>query len=827
MNKKKKWLFFLKLYPVLILSTILFMCIGYAATGEINLSITGNAFAQMKKEVYITESIYQNDINAYKDESSLKSISSTVLNSKIKLSETDSNSQITYKVTLYNNNDYDVEFDNITFDDGFYDNQNIIFELSDNLTQNTTLKSKSYTTFQITFKYKDGFTPSNTTNQLNAYLNINIKLKEHTVTLVYNDGVTPNTQVKASTYAQLPNPTREGYGFDGWYLYKKQILDSFQNSYSDKPWTEESEGTWIPYSYLGKGVGTETQMETSFEIIDNTGIFSFEIEYVNMGYNSGLSYTITNQETNEKITNYINYQNLTEKINETLSKGVYKLTINVSYVGPADETNLLKIKNIHIGTYGEKIDDIIKEDTSVIAKWGLIRQITFKYYLNDGSEEPFQTWVAKNTSNYPDNHFDYTYYTKPGYIATGYYGTTPTGGILVGQDEPFYNYQQLCEKYGVDPEAINTEINIYGQWIIEEVVRKITFRYYKDETSEEPFVTWLVTEKSDFPDNHWNYRSGEHLQTKIGYTPTGYYGTTPTGGILVGEDEPFYSYEQICEKYGVDVNAEETIINIYAQWTKTPPTVTLKYDDGITPDSQIQTTSSADLPVPTREGYAFGGWYLYQEGFSEEVTFSTAANSTYPWTETSDGVWVSSNSTPTEQSSVLTSDVFTVSDGGATLSFDWKDHGFRGGGSPITYTVTNVNSGTVVVSGNISRYLDSGNEGSKSHELSGGVYQIVFTAKFREPAVGSTPQFEVSNVCVFEEGSKDTEVPSVIVEDIIVTAVWSKVVVPVAQSNYSADDNTLTFVYDMPYTAGEDTFTRNGVTKNVTAVYTGFDKKIL
>lgn len=116
---------------------------------------------------------------------------------------------------------------------------------------------------------------------------------------------------------------------------------------------------------------------------------------------------------------------------------------------------------------------------TVVANW-TPNQIVFNYYANNGSTEPFVTWTAKASSTFPDNHYNYSNggykQENPGYIATGYYGTTPDGGILVGEDEIFDSYEALCNKYGVDINKTYNTVNLYAQWVPEETDVKISVK---------------------------------------------------------------------------------------------------------------------------------------------------------------------------------------------------------------------------------------------------------------------------------------------------------------------------------------------------------------
>lgn len=128
---------------------------------------------------------------------------------------------------------------------------------------------------------------------------------------------------------------------------------------------------------------------------------------------------------------------------------------------------------------------------TVVANWSP-NQIVFNYYANNGDAEPFVTWTAKANDSYPDNHYNYSNggykQENPGYIATGYYGTTPDGGILVGEDEEFDSYEALCNKYGVDINNQYNTVNLYAQWVPEETDVKIPVKVEGSWKSGVPYV---------------------------------------------------------------------------------------------------------------------------------------------------------------------------------------------------------------------------------------------------------------------------------------------------------------------------------------------------
>lgn len=159
--------------PLIIFLSILFMSIGYATVNSVDLFIDGTGVAMEQTGLFISEAVYSSDDNANVANSGVKPVSGTVLHSQISLSSipTDTDSSITYKITIYNAYDYDCKFVDAVFDSSFYDNSNITFEISDELNTNLVLAPTDSVIFYITFKYVSGVTPSESINALDAYVN--------------------------------------------------------------------------------------------------------------------------------------------------------------------------------------------------------------------------------------------------------------------------------------------------------------------------------------------------------------------------------------------------------------------------------------------------------------------------------------------------------------------------------------------------------------------------------------------------------------------------------------------------------------------------------
>ena len=180
--KTKNYFHQKKLLFYLVIAT-LFMSIGYASLNSISLDVKGTATAKKQEDIYITDVSYVSDINANKEASEIINYYQTILNSKMVLSETDPNSEITYQITIYNSTNDIYYFDKVDYllTENTYSNPNIVFRL-DGLNSGDLLMAKESITFNITFSYKDKVLAEN--NILNSCLNFKfikkaIYLKEY------------------------------------------------------------------------------------------------------------------------------------------------------------------------------------------------------------------------------------------------------------------------------------------------------------------------------------------------------------------------------------------------------------------------------------------------------------------------------------------------------------------------------------------------------------------------------------------------------------------------------------------------------------------------
>ena len=151
---------------------IVIMGIGYSAIESVTGEIEGEVIAEAQNGIFITDVEYVSDVDANKVSSKINNFLGTMMNSTIELSKENLLSEIKYKVTVHNNSTELVPFVGVVYDDDFYDNANIIFEITQEGFQiGETIEPNETKEIYITFKYKDttGKVPEDTI--LKSYLN--------------------------------------------------------------------------------------------------------------------------------------------------------------------------------------------------------------------------------------------------------------------------------------------------------------------------------------------------------------------------------------------------------------------------------------------------------------------------------------------------------------------------------------------------------------------------------------------------------------------------------------------------------------------------------
>ena len=179
----------LSIFNLLVVVSTLILGIGYAAINSIILVVNGVATASpgAEEKLYIFEVTPVNNNST----SVVNNTAGTFLDSTITLSaDNPSNSYASFQITLHNNTNYNYQYVNTNFilGEDTYDNENIIFEIT-NMDTDTIIASKSTYTFTITYRYADSLSVTN--NILNNKLKFVFK---NTSAMVFNELILLNEQ---------------------------------------------------------------------------------------------------------------------------------------------------------------------------------------------------------------------------------------------------------------------------------------------------------------------------------------------------------------------------------------------------------------------------------------------------------------------------------------------------------------------------------------------------------------------------------------------------------------------------------------------------------
>lgn len=146
---------------ILLVISALALSVGYAAINSISMDIEGKISFTVSNKLFISDvSVYETN-NA---SGTVNYYNNTLLDTSVELSDDSSlNPYVIFAVTLYNNADYNYLYSsyNYMLGEDTYDNENIIFEVS-NLNENDIISSKSSHTFYVTFKYNSTSITDNT-----------------------------------------------------------------------------------------------------------------------------------------------------------------------------------------------------------------------------------------------------------------------------------------------------------------------------------------------------------------------------------------------------------------------------------------------------------------------------------------------------------------------------------------------------------------------------------------------------------------------------------------------------------------------------------------
>ena len=266
------------------------------------------------------------------------------------------------------------------------------------------------------------------------------------------------------------------------------------------------------------------------------------------------------------------------------------------------------------------------------------------YYDND-----YSTYGLANYSNSSGS----IYMTRTGYTGTGKWGTSTSGGTLVGEDTGFATGQAMAKALGKDLSSSNASVNVYAQW----QENTLTINYYSNYADYGTYQgkalnvsansNVLVYSAEYLYDNAYSnglsdIQNSSYLYlSRSGYTSTNHWGTSTSGGTLIDQTTSFSTGQALAEVFGKSLKTGNVTINLYPQWRVN--VLTIKYhpnggkinsDKYNINNNLIGLISSSSVLEDkwnynsghenglynaktfglTREGYKFIGWKLGSSG---------------------------------------------------------------------------------------------------------------------------------------------------------------------------------------------------------------------
>ena len=416
----------------------------------------------------------------------------------------------------------------------------------------------------------------------------------YNVTLNTNGGVLANESDNITNYTQgtvvtLPTPTQVGYKFEGWYENKDFTGNKVTMITADSEGDKVYYAKWIAETYaisyeLNDGIIADGENVTSYTYgvgatlpTPTKAHYKFGGWYEKSDFSGESVKTIRTNEIGAK-TYYAKW------IADT-----YKVTLNTQGGTIADD------KNITSYEYGTTVKlptskDITKADYYFNGWYDNaeftgtpITEITIKEVPETGNSMIF---YAKWTENEPDKYM-VTFENADGTVLQSgdvekdtmpvYAGATPTK-----EEDDRYTY-------------------VFDKWFPEltSVTGPATYKATYTSTSRVYRVTLNVNDGT-IGENVTDYTYGTAVTlpvpTKNGYKFEGWYDNAEFTGVTVTE-------------ISAAATGDKTY---YAKWVAEQYTITFNTDGGAfveTPISSYIYGTTATLPVPTKNGYKFEGWY--------------------------------------------------------------------------------------------------------------------------------------------------------------------------------------------------------------------------
>lgn len=294
--------------------------------------------------------------------------------------------------------------------------------------------------------------------------------------------------------------------------------------------------------------------------------------------------------------------------------GSFTGTYSISGNGSATKTITVTFKNYIEDWQGNVTDSAtttVTFDVTVPA-W---TSYTVSYNANGGSGAPSSQTKWKDQTLTLSS----TKPTRTGYTFLGW-STSSSATSATYSAGDSYTANAGVTLYAVWSEHYLT-VNYYSNYA--------TYATYKgDEVSVSSSTNVLVHSQQFYYDNAASsgladVQNADYVyMARIGYTPTGYWGTSTTGGTLINQSTAYSTGQALAQALGKDLSSGNSSINIYPQWNIN--TYTFSYSanantaTGTMNSVTVEWGETFVLPENSfkREGYKFVGWNAYRNADS-------------------------------------------------------------------------------------------------------------------------------------------------------------------------------------------------------------------
>ena len=377
------------------------------------------------------------------------------------------------------------------------------------------------------------------------------------------------------------------FGYQSSWFNGINISDSFQNNSAIT-----SAGITVSYGYnSGAGAYRTVTVSGNASAVISAGDYTFTNDYVS-GYQSTRWMVLTNNGVDQQVKNFIT-------ITVHAEPHIYALTYDTRG-----------------GTFSSEPQTVFTEGTVVTLATNITKEgYTFNAWMNAGVS---YVQLTMNSDKYV-----YADWTPNTYTIS----FDVNGGDLPNPSPITVTFGQ---PYGTLPSATRAGYTLEGWYTLGNV--KITAETVVDTTINYTlYAHWTGNDYTVTFDANGGTTPTASKTVKTGTT----YGTLPTptraGHTFVGWFTQPSSGTAITSETTSTLTHNQTL---YAHWTVNDYTVTFNANGGTTPEDSREVTygqTYGELPIPTRTGYDFLGWFTAQNGGNQIVgvmVVTTTSNQT-------------------------------------------------------------------------------------------------------------------------------------------------------------------------------------------------------